>query len=129
MRITAALGAATLVVATLLTPAAANASDYDGQVNGNEMLFFYNSNYGGSWADFFSQRTDLAGYKFLTTGSGKGQYVKNNAASVSSWRNAPARVHFNRNFGGPYDYVDNFEDRNLSVTYNENASFDWYPWL
>lgn len=128
MRITSVLGAATLAACALLTPAVANASDYDGQVNGNEMLFFYNSNYGGSWADFLAQRTDLAGYKFLTRGNGKGQYVKNNAASVSNWRNTAARVHFNSDFQNQFDFVQPYEDRNLSVTYNENASFDWYPW-
>ncbi len=128
MRISSVLGAAALAACAVLTPAAAHASDYDGQVNGNEMLFFYNSNYSGSWADFLSQRTSLAGYRFLTSGNGKGQYVKNNSASVSSWRNAAARIHYNSGFAGPYDYVAPYEDRNLSISYNDNASFDWYPW-
>lgn len=128
MRFASVLGAATLAACAMFVPAAAHASDQDAQVDGNEMIFFFNSNYGGSWSDFLSQRTNLAGYKFLTNGNGKGQYVKNNAASVSSWRNAAARVHFNSGFTGAYDYVQPYEDRNLTNTYNENASFDWYPW-
>ncbi|WP_328750787.1 peptidase inhibitor family I36 protein [Streptomyces sp. NBC_00285] len=71
--------------------------------------------------------SNLAGYTFLSSGTGKGQAVKNNAASF--WNASPdsiATVFYLSNFGGACDtFAPMASTDKLARTYNENASFDF----
>ncbi|MFJ3768365.1 peptidase M23 [Streptomyces sp. NPDC090082] len=127
----AALGAALigLTVAVMPTPASAAPTTrcYPGMA-----CVYYNSNQAGavavmghvdgmpSW-DF--------GYVFDPgTGNGAGLIVKNNAASADSrYITQAVRVHYNSYYKGPYDVVAAQSKRNLSVTYNNNASWNYHP--
>lgn len=97
-------------------PAAASActSDY--------FCFFYNSNEGGSHDALRSNVSNLAGYKFTSTGAGQGQSVKNNAASAVNNNECTATVYYNSNYGGDYDVYGYKDYGQLIDTYNENAS-------
>ncbi|MFE3851354.1 hypothetical protein ACFXPN_09450 [Streptomyces griseorubiginosus] len=91
-------------------------------------VFYYNSGLSGSHTAFTDDGvSNLAGYNFLSSGSGKGQTVKNNAASF--WNASVdhiATVFFNSNYGGACDTFAPLADTNkLAKTYNENASFDF----
>ncbi|MER8018014.1 peptidase inhibitor family I36 protein [Streptomyces griseoluteus] len=85
---------------------------------------YYNSNEGGSSACFFVAQ-NFAGEVFTEAGAGKGQAVKNNAASADNWGGRTARVFYNSNYAGVYDDVKAHGWRNLSNTYNQNASWEW----
>ncbi len=98
----------------------------NGKEDYGDFLFYYNSStYGyGSFSDFAADKPNLAGYHFLSTGKGKGQYVKNNAAAVRNTEyNYFAYVYFNSNYVGVTDRVEKHQTRNLYNTKNENASF------
>jgi hypothetical protein len=109
--------------------APAMAANRDGAVNEGEFIFYYNSaQYGyGSSSDFEYAVRDLVGYKFLSSGSGKGQYVKNNAAAGwNTFNYAAARVYYNSNYGGFYDtFLANEKGNLISPLKNENASMSW----
>ncbi len=127
-KILAALVVVCLAGIGVATPASA-APTRNGKLEEGEFGFYYNSDkYGfGSVSDFYNGIRDLAGYRFLGTGNGKGQYVKNNAAACHNTNNyVYGIVFYNSNFGGDRDiYVPN-EKRDL-VYYlkNENASYGW----
>lgn len=120
--LTSSLAAAAAVVATV---APAHAAGQDGTPNSGEFVFYFNSFQGGSLSDFASNKTDLLGYDFLTSGNGSGEPVKNNAASVANLKNQGARVYYNSGYAGISDYVNPLSERNLVDTKNENASFRW----
>jgi len=111
-----------LVVATT---GEASAAAQDGVVNSAEMVFYYNSGCAGSRSDFAAKKSNLAGYVFLTTGAGKGQAVKNNSACVWNTKGQYAQVFFNSGYTGPDDLVPPNTIRDLTNTYNDNASFTW----
>lgn len=118
------------VAAGLLAPlglmSAAHASDQDGRSDSREFVFYYNSNNFGSPSDFENSKSNLAGYVFLGPGTGQGTAVKNHAASVSN--NHPTKtvnVYFNSGYQGVFDSTAPYTNRNLSKTYNENASFQF----
>jgi len=118
------------VTAGLLAPlgliSTANAANQDGNPQYKEFNFYYLSNIVGSLSDFENSKSNLSGYAFLSAGSGQGQAVKNNSASVSNNHPTKAvRVYFNSGYVGSYDNVNPITSRNLSVTYNENASFQF----
>jgi len=139
--------AVALLTGALLASAvpAANATGQDGVADWNEMVFAYNSdvyeldngptgpNGNGSESDFAANKKDLAGHTFLTLGAGRGQPVKNNSAHVSNDnRQQDGRVYFNSYavmgcWCGSNDFVGAYTSRDLSVTYNDNASFRWLP--
>jgi peptidase inhibitor family I36 len=123
-------------VATVAKAAAAHPSgkvsaqytSYNGKCEAGEVCLYYNSGCKGSMADFGGNVPDFQGYVFLSTGAGKGQPVKNNAASANnhdaSWT---ARIWFNSGYHGSYDNIGpNAGCRQLVNTYNENASLSWY---
>lgn len=116
---------ATAAVAVLAAPSA-QAAGQDGSINNNEFIFYYNSNYAGSFSDFTAGKSNLLGYTYLASGlAGYGQSVKNNAASVANLRGDAARVYYNSGYQGAFDHVGAESSRNLANTYNENASFRW----
>lgn len=123
-RITASsLAGAGLLVASVL--GAGHAAAQDGVSNDDEFIFYYNSGLAGSLSDFSAAKADLAGFTFVSSGSGQGQFLKKNAASVDNRRAVDARVYFNSNYAGAYDHVNADSSRNLVNTYNNNASFRW----
>ncbi|AWW40566.1 MULTISPECIES: hypothetical protein [Streptomyces] len=95
------------------------------------MNLYYNSNQAGSSRCYEAPTSNFAGDVFTTSGAGQGQLVKNNAASARNYRTyandtwPTARIFFNSNWGGVYDEVQANSSRNLSNTYNENASYFW----
>jgi Peptidase inhibitor family I36 len=143
----AALGAAV----TLMSAGPASAAPQDGVCNASaysldpigEICLYYNSGLAGSrfdWAFPQANITNFATYpasaraplpgtsiQFLTSGlAGYGQTVKNNAASAyDRYYGASVYVYFNSGFSGTSDFVGSLTSRNLSNTYNENASLRW----
>jgi hypothetical protein len=66
---------------------------------------------------------NLRNYRFPNNGAGGGQYVKNNAASMSCdtsylW----CYSYYNENYSGNYDYVTPQRSGNLYYTSNDEAS-------
>jgi len=121
----AASALATAALTTASVVGAVHAAAQDGVANDEEFIFYYNSNQAGSLSDFSAAKADLAGFTFVSAGSGSGQGVKNNAASVDNRRAVAARVYYNSNYAGAYDHVNADSSRNLVNTYNDNASFRW----
>jgi hypothetical protein len=96
------------------------------------MVFYYNSGLAGSRTVFVGfDHYSLNNYKFLSSGAGKGQYVKNNAASVVNLSSYSLNIYFNSNLAGACDSIPAFGDTNtgpndrLVNTYNDNASFGY----
>ncbi|WP_405500259.1 peptidase inhibitor family I36 protein [Streptomyces niveus] len=90
------------------------------------MTFFYNSNRAGSQTYFNANVSDLAPYTFLTSGSGQGQGIKNNAASADNDASTIMTIYYNSGYAGPCDTLEDFSIANqLRNTYNQNASFRW----
>lgn len=110
----------------LAVPGAAHAAGQDAVIETNEFVFYYSSNFSGSYSDFSSSKADLSGYEFIKSGlSGYGTPVRNNSASVRNKRNQAARVYYSPNYLGVSDYIDPLESTNLVNTSNDNASFRW----
>ncbi|MFD5101300.1 hypothetical protein [Streptomyces albidochromogenes] len=91
---------------------------------------YYNSGLTGSRTTFTGSGgingsiSDLAGYKFLDAGAGKGTPVKNGAASFYNGSPTPTTIFFNSNANGSCDTVAPYTNAHRLVnTYNENASF------
>ena len=76
----------------------------------------------GRLADYGTEQPSC--YDFKGTGAGKGQCIKNNAASVWNRTGKTVRVYFNSNFGGSSVAIAAGAKKNLRGTccYNENAS-------
>ncbi|MEU2929519.1 hypothetical protein ABZ636_31380 [Streptomyces sp. NPDC007251] len=91
----------------------------------------YNSNIQGSMTGFKDTAvSNFAGYTFLSSGSGQGQSVKNNAASAqfADWvsPNDWASIFYNSGYAGACDSIPaNTLVNRLANTYNQNASFNW----
>ncbi|MFD8691417.1 hypothetical protein [Streptomyces sp. NPDC059651] len=118
-----------LTLVALPTPASAapTARCYDGLA-----CVYYNSNQAGAvaaMAHVDGMPSWDFGYVFNPgTGNGAGVTVKNNAASADSrYKTQAVRVHYNSWYKGPYDVVAAQSKRNLSVTYNNNASWNYHP--
>ncbi len=128
---TAILALASVLGVGVVAPASAYTYPQfrSGTMETSEFGFFYNSQeYGyGSVSDFWNAVSNLSGYKFLGTGAGKGQYVKNNAAAVyNADPDVKARVYYNSNYSGKYDTIDqNWKGNLLVALKNENASYKW----
>lgn len=121
---------APLAAAAIATTAFSGVASADAPRNGVcenlEFCLYYNSNYAGSVSDFGERVSDFAPYVFKGPGAGQGQTVKNNAASACNQTGRyTARVYYNSGYKGVYDDIPPRSCRNLSKTYNENASFQW----
>lgn len=87
---------------------------------------FYNSNRAGSSTYFDANVSDLAGYTFLTSGSGQGSAVKNGAASALNDSPGIVTVYYNSGYVGACDTLAAYAiSDKLHNTYNEDASFRW----
>ncbi|GAA0691451.1 hypothetical protein GCM10010193_52410 [Kitasatospora atroaurantiaca] len=110
MKSVLALGIAGAALATLGAAGTASADNHVG--------LFYNSNYAGDQAHFYSNIPDFAGYVFI-----HGQPIKNNAASAFNYGTSTATIYFNSNYAGTYDRLaPGTGETRLVHTYNENAS-------
>lgn len=110
-------------------PANADVGIYCNNYQDNCGSFYYNSNLSGSRTTFtgaggqLGSIPDLGPYKFLSSGTGQGQPVKNNAASFYNGSFQITTVFFNSNYGGPCDtFAAHASTNQLRYTYNENAS-------
>jgi hypothetical protein len=132
-KILAPLATAVLATTTFAATAAADTatggsarSALDGSCQSGEFCLYYNSGHAGSFTDFALGVKDFSTVRFIADGAGKGELVKNNAASACNKDdNLTARVYFNSGWKGDYDSIAPGTCRNLSKTYNENASFQW----
>ena len=111
---------------TLAMAAPAHA-ELDGSCHYRELCLFWGSNETGALADFYWNRLDFGSTRYPSppgwTYPGRGELVKNNAASALNFAPVPARVYYNENWTGPYDDVPAHGRRNLYNTWNDNASF------
>lgn len=123
----AALPVVAAFATVLPTSTAASASAGISCTATNCARFFYNSNRQGSSTYFNADNVpDFAGYTFLTSGTGKGLAVKNNAASALNDSPNLMTVYYSSNYGGACDTLSAYAIADqLHYTYNENASFRW----
>jgi hypothetical protein len=88
------------------------------------ICLYWDSNARGAGIAFNGTVFDLAGYTWPNNGTGYGQRVKNNAASVENQGNFPASVYYNENLSGPMDWLNPGTWGNLVQTWNDNASLE-----
>ncbi len=120
----AGLGAAMLGIALLTAPAAQAATAKNGVCESGEFCLYYNSDHGGSLVDLAnSQKTYGTGagcIEFVSTGSGKGQCVKNNTASVWNRESAVVTVFYKSDWAGSIDSIPSGAKVNLKSTLKNN---------
>ncbi|WP_201847364.1 peptidase inhibitor family I36 protein [Myceligenerans indicum] len=133
MRRASALLAVVSLVASILGIAVgvagpASAAARDGVCDSGEFCYYYNSNNAGSVSDFTASVSDYGTsqpscYDFKGSGSGQGDCIKNNAASVWNRSGETVRVYFNTGYGGTYQNIGPGYKGQLSAElYNNNAS-------
>src|SRR5690606_6672041 len=116
-----------MTVASVASAPRAEAAGRDGKCDKGEFCYFYNSNNKGSISDF-TESIDNYGtkqpscYEFKGAGNGKGQCIKNNAASVWNRTGRTVYVYYNSNFGGKAQKIAPGYKGQLTTVYNENAS-------
>ncbi len=119
-----------LTLSALSFAGPASAAGRDGQCQSGEFCYYYNSNEAGSVSDFTDSLDDYGTtqpscYEFKGAGSGQGQCIKNNAASVWNRSSKTVRVYYNSNFAGAYQSVAAGAKANLNATLkNNNASHE-----
>lgn len=117
-----------LLLLALGLAAPASAASRDGICDAGEFCYYYNSNHSGSISDFSGSLSDYGTtlpscYVFKGAGSGQGQCIKNNSASVWNRSTRAVRVYYNTSFGGTSQSIPSGAKTNLNSTlYNENAS-------
>lgn len=114
-----------LGLAVAVAPAA-QAAARNGRCEAGEFCLYYNSNSGGSMADFPSSMstygTGSGCYKFLSSGTGRGKCVKNNAASVWNRESGPVTVFYKSGYAGALQSFGAGKRGNFNSTLkNENA--------
>ncbi|NDU72716.1 hypothetical protein GWI34_08750 [Actinomadura sp. DSM 109109] len=132
-RLTATSAAMAIGGAALVPASSASAAGRDGDCQSGEFCYYYNSDNQGSVSDFTGSVADYGTtqptcYDFKGEGNGKGQCIKNNAASV--WNNSgkTVRVYYNSNYGGSYQDFGPGAKGNLNSTLkNQNASHQFSP--
>ena len=106
----------------------ASAAARDGNCDSGEFCYYYNSGNAGSVSDFTGSVSDYGTtqpscYDFKSSGSGQGDCIKNNAASVWNRSGETVRVYFNTGYGGIYQNIGPGYKGQLSAElYNNNAS-------
>lgn len=140
-----------LAALTIMGAGPASAARQDGVCNASaysldpvgEICLYYNSGLAGSRFDWAFPQANIPNFAtypstaraplpgttitYLTSGlAGYGQAVKNNAASAyNRYYGASVYVYFNSNYAGTSDFVGSLTSKNLSNTYNDNASLRW----
>lgn len=123
----AALSAAVSLSVTIITaPPAEAATGYNGVCESGEFCLYYNSDNQGSLVDFsgsistYGTGTDCI--KFISSGSGRSQCVKNNAASAWNRKSVVVTVFFKSGYAGAIDNFTAGAAANLRPALkNENA--------
>lgn len=120
-----ALSAVLLGSVVAATPAHADARN--GVCEDGEICLYFNSDTQGSLVDFVGSVKDYGTgadcIKFVGPGNGRGQCVKNNAASVWNRKSVPVTIFFKSDWSGAIDSFIAGRRANLSATLkNENAS-------
>ncbi|MFG1997535.1 SpoIID/LytB domain-containing protein [Spirillospora sp. NPDC048911] len=131
----AAAGAAMALGGTvLIIPASpASAASRDGVCDNGEFCYYYNSDNQGSISDFTGSVADYGTeqpscYDFKGAGTGQGQCVKNQAASVWNRSTKTVRVYFNSNYSGTYqDFAAGAKGNLNAGLKNQNASHEFGP--
>lgn len=95
-------------VAATAGPAAAVDTGNCSGIHKTCMVFYYNSNYGGSAFIASGDIPNLGDFNFSTSGAGKGLTVKNHAASAkfrahNSSQASYGAIFFNSGYAGPCD--------------------------
>ncbi|MFC9973940.1 peptidase inhibitor family I36 protein [Spirillospora sp. NPDC127200] len=114
--------------AVLATAPSASAAARDGSCDSGEFCYYFNSDNKGSVSDFTGSVSDYGTkqpscFDFKGAGSGKGQCVKNAAASVWNRSAKTVRVYFNSGYGGKYqDFKAGAKGNLNSGLKNQNAS-------
>ncbi|WP_018158030.1 phage tail tip lysozyme [Demetria terragena] len=125
----AVASAATLSAGIVVTTIpAAQAADRNGVCDTGEFCYYFNSDQKGSVSDFTksvgnyeTKQPDC--YEFKGPGNGKGQCIKNNAASAWNRSSKAVFVYFNSNYGGAFQKIEPGQKAQLnSAVYNNNAS-------
>ncbi|GAB3535603.1 hypothetical protein GCM10027403_13540 [Arthrobacter tecti] len=125
-----AVGALTATVAAggAIASVPAYAADRDGKCNDGEFCYFYNSDHKGSVSDFTKSVGDYGTsqpecFEFRGDGKGKGECIKNEAASAWNRTGKDVTVYFNSNYGGATQVFKPGQKVNLKGSlYNGNAS-------
>ncbi|MFI6514879.1 peptidase inhibitor family I36 protein [Spirillospora sp. NPDC050679] len=119
--------------AVLATASPASAAARDGSCDSGEFCYYFNSDNKGSVSDFTGSVSDYGTkqpscFDFKGAGSGKGQCVKNAAASVWNRSSKTVRVYFNSGYGGKYqDFKAGAKSNLNSGLKNQNASHEFSP--
>ncbi|QKW33454.1 peptidase inhibitor family I36 protein [Actinomadura sp. NAK00032] len=127
-RAVAAVAAMAIGGAVLLPASPASAAARNGVCESGEFCYYFNSNNAGSVSDFTGSVADYGTtqpscYDFKGPGNGKGQCIKNEAASVWNRSSKTVRVYYNSNYGGTYqDFKAGAKGNLNSSLKNQNAS-------
>jgi murein DD-endopeptidase MepM/ murein hydrolase activator NlpD len=117
----------------LLPASPASAASRNGVCESGEFCYYFNSDNAGSVSDFTGSIADYGTtqpscYDFKGTGNGKGQCIKNQAASVWNRSTKTVRVYYNSNYGGTYqDFKAGAKGNLNSSLKNQNASHQFSP--
>jgi murein DD-endopeptidase MepM/ murein hydrolase activator NlpD len=119
--------AAAVLLGGLMIAAPAHAADArNGVCEDGEFCLYFNSDNQGSLVDFSGSVKDYGTgadcVKFISAGSGRGQCVKNNAASAWNRKSVPATIFFHSDWSGAIDSFIAGKKGNLRADLkNENA--------
>ncbi|MEV0616663.1 SpoIID/LytB domain-containing protein [Nonomuraea sp. NPDC050404] len=128
VRLLSGLAAMALGGTILATASPASAAERDGICQTGEFCYYFNSNNQGSVSDFAGSVADYATtqptcYDFKGPGAGKGECIKNAAASIWNRSTKTVRVYYNTGHTGTYQDFAAGAKANLSATLkNQNAS-------
>jgi hypothetical protein len=102
----------------------------NGVCESGEFCYYYNRDEAGSVSDFAGSISDYGTtepdcYDFKGAGSGQGQCVKNNAASVWNRTGSPAIVFFNSGYGSTAQTIAAGAKANLVPALKNNNASHW----
>lgn len=122
----AGVGAVVMGMALAAAPSASAATAKNGVCETGEFCLYFNSNQTGSMVDLASSVKDYGTgtgcVKFVRAGSGRGQCIKNNVASVWNRESAAVTVFYKSGWAGSIDAISSGAKVNLKSTLkNENA--------
>ncbi len=121
----AGLGVALMTASFIAAPQAQAADARNGVCESGEFCLYYNSDHGGSMVDLAGGDKNYGAdsstcTKFITGGSGQGQCVKNNTASVWNREDSVVTVFYKSDWAGAVDSVNPGAKVNLSATLKNN---------
>ncbi|MGC4897148.1 CHAP domain-containing protein [Micromonospora sp. DT31] len=113
LRILGALGVSALAatLGLMATAMPAQAASRDGICDAGEFCYYFGSTQAGSLSDHVGSLADYGAtqpecYEYKGAGSGQGQCVKNNAASVWNRTSDTVRVYYNSDYNASYAFQD-----------------------